>query len=78
MQKYRRHHDTPVIMLASWSDAIDEVVSMSFGEDLYIGQRAHALSERYIHYGGCSGNCASERLQCTDVSIWKKSDRDGE
>ena len=33
LQKYRRHHDTPVVMLTIRSDDMDEVVSMSYGAD---------------------------------------------
>lgn len=36
LQKYRKHHDTPVVMLTSRSDDMDEVVSMSYGADDYI------------------------------------------
>ena len=36
MQEFRKHSDTPVIMLTSRTTEIDEVLSMSFGADDYI------------------------------------------
>lgn len=36
LQKFRKHNDTPVIMLTSRPDDMDEVVSMSYGADDYI------------------------------------------
>lgn len=36
LQKFRKHRDTPVIMLTSRTGDIDEAVSMSYGADDYI------------------------------------------
>ena len=36
LQDFRKEHDTPVIMLTSRTTEIDEVLSMSYGEDDYI------------------------------------------
>ena len=36
LQKFRKHRDTPVIMLTSRTGDLDEVVSMSYGADDYI------------------------------------------
>ncbi len=36
LQKYRKDSDTPIIMLTSRTDDIDEVLSMSYGADDYI------------------------------------------
>ena len=36
LQKFRKHRDTPVIMLTSRTGDMDEVVSMSYGADDYI------------------------------------------
>ena len=36
LQDFRKEHDTPVIMLASRTTEIDEVLSMSYGADDYI------------------------------------------
>lgn len=36
LQKYRREKDTPVIMLTSRTEDLDEVLSMSYGADDYI------------------------------------------
>lgn len=36
LQDFRRQHDTPVIMLTSRTNEMDEVLSMSFGADDYI------------------------------------------
>ena len=41
LQKYRKIKDTPVIMLTSRTEDIDEVLSMSYGADDYIAKPYH-------------------------------------
>ncbi|MBQ9327708.1 MAG: response regulator transcription factor [Solobacterium sp.] len=41
LQKYRRKHDTPVIMLTSRSSEMDEVISLSYGANDYITKPYH-------------------------------------